>query len=48
MLVENERASSAAFAVGYESMTQFTREYKRVFGEPPLRDLNRRRVVSTL
>ena len=48
MLVENERASSAAFAVGYESMTQFNREYKRVFGEPPLRDLNRRRVVSTL
>lgn len=47
MLVENERASSAAFAVGYESMTQFNREYKRVFGEPPLRDLNRRRVVST-
>lgn len=43
MLVENERVSSAALSVGYESVTQFNREYKRVFGEPPLRDVNRRR-----
>lgn len=43
MLMENERASCAALSVGYESVTQFTREYKRVFGEPPLRDMNRRR-----
>lgn len=43
MLVENERASSAALNVGYESVTQFNREYKRVFGEPPLRDMTRRR-----
>ena len=43
MLVENEAASSAGFAVGYESITQFNREYKRLFGEPPHRDLNRRR-----
>lgn len=43
MLVEKERASSAALSVGYESVTQFTREYKRIFGEPPLRDVNRRR-----
>lgn len=43
MLMENERASCAALSVGYESVTQFTREYKRIFGEPPLRDMNRRR-----
>lgn len=46
MLVENERASSAALSVGYESVTQFNREYKRVFGEPPLRDMNRRRALE--
>lgn len=46
MLVEHERASSAALSVGYESVTQFNREYKRVFGEPPLRDMNRRRTMS--
>lgn len=48
MLFENERASDAAFTVGYESITQFNREYKRIFGEPPLRDTHRRRAVSGL
>ena len=48
MLLEHERASSAAMRVGYESVTQFNREYKRVFGEPPLRDMNRRRTTSGL
>ena len=43
MLVKNERASSAALSVGYESISQFNRKYKRTFGEPPLRDMNRRR-----
>ena len=43
MLVENERAASAALSVGYESVTQFNREYKRMFGEPPHRDISRRR-----
>ncbi len=43
MLAENERAANAALAVGYESVTQFNREYKRMFGEPPRRDMNRRR-----
>ncbi|MGH6966388.1 MAG: AraC family transcriptional regulator N-terminal domain-containing protein [Phenylobacterium sp.] len=31
-------ASHAAFAVGYESVPQFTREYGRMFGLPPVRD----------
>lgn len=31
-------ASHAAFTVGYESVPQFTREYRRMFGLPPVRD----------
>lgn len=38
MLSEGMSASSAAFAVGYESVSQFTREYGRMFGLPPARD----------
>jgi AraC-like DNA-binding protein len=32
-------AASAAFEVGYESATQFNREYCRFFGQPPMRDI---------
>ena len=39
MLSEGASASSAAFAVGYESVPQFTREYGRLFGLPPVRDI---------
>ncbi len=39
MLSEGWNASSAAFEVGYESVNQFTREYGRVFGAPPARDI---------
>ena len=39
MLAEGLSASSAAFAVGYESVPQFTREYGRLFGKPPARDV---------
>lgn len=39
MLSEGSTASSAAFAVGYESVPQFTREYGRMFGLPPVRDI---------
>lgn len=38
MQAEGKSASSAAFAVGYESVPQFTREYGRLFGRPPVRD----------
>ncbi|MGQ9365562.1 AraC family transcriptional regulator N-terminal domain-containing protein [Azospirillum sp. ST 5-10] len=38
MLSEGASASGAAFAVGYESVSQFTREYGRMFGLPPVRD----------
>ena len=43
MLAENERADMAAMAVGYESITQFNREYKRKFGLPPHQDIMARR-----
>jgi AraC-like DNA-binding protein len=38
MLTENQNVSDAAYSVGYESPTQFSREYKRMFGEAPLRN----------
>ncbi|QEE44572.1 AraC family transcriptional regulator [Rhizobium sp. WL3] len=38
MISEGLTASSAAFAVGYESASQFNREYGRLFGQPPARD----------
>lgn len=37
MLLEDRKASRALTTVGYESETQFNREYKRLFGEPPHR-----------
>ena len=39
MLMERLDAATAAFEVGYESPSQFSREYRRVFGAPPLRDI---------
>ncbi|MCD8455370.1 AraC family transcriptional regulator [Xylella taiwanensis] len=41
MLNENLDAGSAAVRVGYESASQFSREYRRLFGEPPNRDIRR-------
>ena len=43
MLNEDMDASSAAVRVGYESASQFSREYSRLFGEPPQRDIKRMR-----
>ncbi len=39
MLTERLDAATSAFQVGYESPSQFNREYRRVFGAPPLRDI---------
>jgi AraC-like DNA-binding protein len=44
MLSQNVDASSAGGLVGYESSSQFSREYSRLFGEPPQRDIKRMRV----
>ena len=46
MLAEGANSSSAAFAVGYESVPQFTREYRRMFGLPPVRDIEAARSMA--
>ena len=43
MLIEGMDAASAAFEVGYESPSQFNREYKRFFGQPPIRHIKTHR-----
>ncbi len=46
MMTEGIDAASAAFDVGYESASQFNREYSRLFGQPPMRDIKARRVST--
>jgi AraC-like DNA-binding protein len=41
MLTDGASAGTAGFAVGYESQSQFSREYRRLFGAPPRRDIER-------
>jgi AraC-like DNA-binding protein len=43
LLIANADASRAGYAVGYESASQFSREYARLFGAPPARDAVRLR-----
>ncbi len=43
MLMEGLDATTAAYAVGYESVSQFNREYSRMFGRPPMRDIKAHR-----
>jgi AraC-like DNA-binding protein len=38
LLAEHADAASIGFEVGYESPSQFSREYRRMFGSPPQRD----------
>ena len=50
MLMDGLDATSAAYEVGYESVSQFSREYSRFFGLPPIRDikaLRERNVAET-
>lgn len=46
MLNENLDAGSAAIRVGYESASQFSREYSRLFGAPPNRDIKKMRETT--
>lgn len=46
MLAERMDAANAAFQVGYESPSQFNREYNRLFGAPPLRDVTKLRQAA--
>jgi AraC-like DNA-binding protein len=46
LLAESEDIAAVGFSVGYESPSQFSREYSRLFGAPPGRDVARLRTVS--
>ncbi|NRA54857.1 MAG: helix-turn-helix transcriptional regulator [Gammaproteobacteria bacterium] len=39
MLTDKFDAATAGYKVGYESASQFSREYSRMFGAPPRRDI---------
>jgi AraC-like DNA-binding protein len=43
ILTQSLDASTAAHTVGYESPSQFSREYRRLFGAPPVRDIDKLR-----
>lgn len=45
MLAENADATEAAYRVGYESPSQFSREYSRLFGASPIKDIERLRIA---
>lgn len=47
MLSENLDAAEAGYRVGYDDASHFSREYKRHFGEPPMRDIERLREMAT-
>ncbi len=46
MLGENLDAAEAGYRVGYEDASHFNREYKRHFGAPPIRDVERLREAA--
>ena len=47
MLHDDLDVTGAAYAVGYESVSQFNREYSRFFGQPPMRDVKAHRAALT-
>jgi len=48
MIGEDLDAARAGYRVGYDDASHFTREYKRLFGEPPMRDVQRLRATATV
>ena len=48
LLAEHADAASAAYRVGYQSVSQFSREYARMFGAPPIRDVSSLRGVESV
>ena len=47
MLAENLDAAEAGYRVGYDDPSHFSREYKRHFGSPPMRDIDHLRGLAT-
>jgi len=47
MLGEGYDATTAGYRVGYDDASHFNREYKRLFGAPPMRDVARLREAAT-
>ena len=47
MVSENLDAAEAGYKVGYDDASHFSRDYKRHFGEPPMRDIDRLRDLAT-
>ncbi len=45
MLTESADATYTSYQVGYESPLQFSRKYSRLFGAPPMQDIERLRIV---
>ncbi len=48
MLADRLDAAEAGFRVGYDSPSQFSREYRRLFGAPPVRDISRLRATPQM
>ena len=48
MLLDGVDALTVAFEVGYESVSQFNREYSRFYGQPPMRDIKALRDANTV
>jgi AraC-like DNA-binding protein len=46
MLSEDLDAASTAYRVGYNDASHFNREYKRLFGQPPMRDVGQLREAA--
>jgi len=46
MITENLDAAEAGYRVGYDDASHFSRDYKRHFGEPPMRDIDRMRELA--
>ncbi|MBY5541149.1 AraC family transcriptional regulator [Rhizobium leguminosarum] len=46
MVTDGFNAANAAYQVGYESASQFSREYARMFGTPPKRDISEMKAMS--
>lgn len=44
---EDVDAATAGYRVGYEDASQFSKEYKRLFGAPPRQDMRRQRILPT-